>query len=147
MKNTMIGRMIRKLFLVKEIVSKYGQVHFRRYRLIQTPWFAIYIHQIMKSDEDIHLHDHPWAFTSVILSGAYQEMWKPDPKTYLRYDNRYQGDVVVHAATDAHKLTLLSKEVWTMVFTSGRQRVWGYQTPMGWIPNDQYREMKNQGLL
>lgn len=67
-------KIIRFLFLVKEIKSRYGHVHFRRYRLLSTPWFSIYIHHILKSDEDKDPHDHPFNFSSLILSGAYQEM-------------------------------------------------------------------------
>lgn len=54
-----MNSIIRKFFLVKEIISKEGEVHFRRYRLLATPWFNIYIHNIRRSDEDIHMHDHP----------------------------------------------------------------------------------------
>ena len=59
---------IRTFFLAKEIISKDGVVHFRRYRLLSTPWFNIYIHNILRSDEDAHFHDHPWGFFSFILN-------------------------------------------------------------------------------
>jgi hypothetical protein len=141
-------RAIRYLLLVKEIVSKQGEVHFRRYRLLQTPWFAIYIHQILKSDTDIFLHDHPWGYSSVILEGSYQEDSAYPPNFDVHHINTYySGDVIQHKAEDAHKLTLKSTEVWTLVFTSGRERVWGYQTSSGWIDYITYRQMKNEGKL
>lgn len=141
-------KLIRKLFLVKEIVSKYGQVHFRRYRLLQTPWFAIYIHQILRSDEDLDPHDHPWDFTSVILEGAYHEdSWYPPHFDTMQSNDYYSGDVIEHKAVDAHKLRLISKEVWTLVFVSGRSRYWGYQTKAGWIGHEEYRLLKNEGKL
>lgn len=70
----LLSKLINSLLLVKEIKSKQGEVHFRRYRLLQTPWFAIYIHHILISDQDKDMHDHPWNFTSVILEGAYREV-------------------------------------------------------------------------
>lgn len=141
-------RFVRKFFLVKEIVSKFGQVHFRRFRLLQTPWFAIYIHQILRSDEDLDPHDHPWAFSSVILEGAYEEQsWYPPHFQTMYYNKFYSGDVIQHKAEDAHKITLISKEVWTLVFTSGRTRYWGYQTKFGWIGHEEYRLLKNEGKL
>lgn len=141
-------KFIRKFFLVKEIVSKYGQVHFRRFRLLQTPWFAIYIHQILRSDEDLDPHDHPWDFTSVILEGAYHEdSWYPPDFDTMYSDDYYSGDVIEHKAVDAHKLRLISKEVWTLVFVSGRSRYWGYQTKSGWIGHKEYRQLKNEGKL
>ena len=111
------SKAIRYLFLVKEIISKQGGLHFRRYRLLQTPWFAIYIHQILKSDMDKDPHCHPWNFTSVILEGAYQEQsWYPPKFDKMQLRNYYSGDVIEHQAEDAHKLTLVSQEVWTLVF-------------------------------
>ena len=109
-----LSKIVRSLFLVKEIKSKMGEVHFRRYRLIQTKWFAVYIHQILRSDQDRDMHDHPWNFTSVILEGAYREAFSYPPlfdKVYVR--DYYSGDVIEHKAEDAHKLTLVSDQVWT----------------------------------
>lgn len=143
-----ITKVIRYLFLVKEIIAKNGDVHFRRYRLLQTPWFAIYIHQIMISDFDRDPHDHPWNFSSVILRGAYREVASYPPRFDKIYCNDYYaGDVIEHKAEDAHKLTLVTREVWTLVFTSGRTRYWGYQTPAGWIGHQEYRQLKNEGKL
>lgn len=142
-------RLIRYFFLVKEIVAKNGDVHFRRYRLIQLPWFSWYIHQICKSDLDRDPHTHPWNFMSIILSGAYQEMaWYPPLFKGVVIKDYYAGDVIEHRAEDAHKLTLISKQVWTMVFTWGRPRVWGYQIQnVCWINHEQYRLLKNEGKL
>lgn len=143
-----LERLVRKLLLVKEILSKTGEVHFRRYRLLQTPWFAVYVHQICRSDMEQDMHDHPWNFSSVILEGAYREASSYPPnfdKIYLH--DYYSGDVIEHQAEDAHKLTLVSQEVWTLVFTSGRTRYWGYQTKTGWIGHQEYRQLKNEGKL
>ena len=145
---SLFTKLFRKLFLVKEIVSKYGVLHFRRYRLLQFPWFAIYVHQICKSDEEADMHDHPWDFNSVILEGSYWEssMTAPDFNK-VSYQQFYSGDVITHKAEDAHKLRLVSKEVWTLVLTSGRDRYWGYQTSAGWIGHKEYRQLKNEGKL
>jgi hypothetical protein len=138
--------LIRFLFLVKEIVSRQGATHFRRYRLLQTPWLAIYIHQIKRSDMERDMHDHPWSFASIILAGAYEEDSMYPPLFHEMFTKKfYAGDVVEHRADDAHKITLLSSEVWTLVFTSGRERYWGYQTNSGWVGHKEYRQLKNEG--
>lgn len=143
-----LRNVLRKLFLVKEILSKEGIVHFRRYRLLQTPWFAIYIHQICQSDMDYHFHDHPWNFSSVILKGSYCERCSYPPNYRAIHTGNYlAGDVVEHKAEDAHSISLNTKEVWTLVFTSGRTRYWGYQTKAGWIGHKEYRQLKNEGKL
>lgn len=140
--------LFRKLFLVKEICSKQGVVHFRRYRLLQTPWFAFYIHQICQSDSDKDMHDHPWNFLSLILKGAYREASKlyPDFNSIVQRDCN-PGNIISHSRMDAHQITLLTKVVWTLVFTFGRRSIWGYQTPQGWIRHDEYRKLKNEGKL
>ena len=131
-------KLIRTLFLVKEIISKEGTVHFRRYRLLSTPWFNIYIHNILASDMDKDPHDHPWGFIVFMLWGSYQEDWLGanedfrywnSPKGFgrsLRTDIRKIGSLFAHAAKDFHKITLLTPSVWTFVFASGRSRPgWG----------------------
>lgn len=143
---SLFEKIIRRFFLVKEIISRAGQVHFRRYRLLQTPWFAVYVHQICRSDEDPDPHDHPWDFSSVILEGAYEESsWYPPNFDKVQHKTYYTGDVIEHKAEDAHKIRLKSHEVWTLVFTSGRNRYWGYQTKAGWIGHEEYRQLKNEG--
>jgi hypothetical protein len=139
-------KLIRFLFLIKEIISRAGEVHFRRYRLLQTPWFAVYLHQIKKSDEEKDPHDHPWKFWSFLLKGSYRE-WYIEPPSYLAMHRRtYKaGDLVHHPAEDAHQLTLITPEVWTLVFTSGRDRYWGYRLQDGgWIGHNEYRQLKNK---
>lgn len=141
-------KLIRALFLVKEIISKEGIVHFRRYRLLSTPWFNLYLHQILKSDEDRHFHDHPWSFRSYILRGSYEEQFRCPPDFNATHYRRYRRyDLVRHPAEDVHSLTLVTPEVWTLVLTSGRARVWGYQTEQGWIDFKTYRQLKNEGKL
>ena len=146
---SLFTRFIRKFFLVKEIVSKFGKVHFRRFRLLQTPWFAIYVHQILQSDMDADPHDHPWNFASVILEGSYYEesRFAPDFDT-SHYQQFYSGDVIEHKAEDVHKIRLVSNEVWTLVFVWGKRREWGYRFPDGtWIGHEEYRQLKNEGKL
>lgn len=136
--------LIRKLFLVKEIVSRVGVLHFQRYRLLSTPWFKIYLHKISRSDEDAHMHDHPWNFRTTLLSGSYRERYAVGP---------YWGDIkervlkardsVYHDQSDVHKLELLTPHVWTLVFVSGKTHPWGYQTEIGWVDHARYRMWKN----
>jgi len=140
--------LIRKLFLVKEILSRTGVLHFQRYRLLQTPWFAVYLHRISASDEDRHAHDHPWDFASFILRGSYREVWSKAP-TWFAFNTRVvkPGSLIRHDATDSHQIKLLSPVVWSLVFTGKHTGVWGYQTEWGWMGHETYRRRKNAYLL
>lgn len=144
-----ISKLIRKLLLVKEITSKDGIVHFRRYRLLQLPWFAIYIHQICRSDEDIYPHDHPWHFLSFILEGSYIESSRYYPDFILtKIEQFYSGNVITHHRQDVHKIKLVSNEVWTLVFAAGKHKDWGYRfNDNAWIGQKEYRQLKNEGKL
>jgi hypothetical protein len=141
--------LIRKLFLVKEISSRYGEVHFRRYRIISSPWFNIYIHHILKSDEDLHPHSHPFDFISIILYGGYEEV------RHINTSNRlidYLGvKTIVKWFTsfkynEFHKIKLLKNSCVTLVFTGPRiTKDWGYLTEKGFIQHEEYRKRKNNG--
>ena len=44
-----------------------------RYYVVETRWFAVYLHHLHTSDEDRALHDHPWSFVTFLISGGYEE--------------------------------------------------------------------------
>ena len=70
-----------KLFQwVKEIRSKNGVLHFKRYAILETSYFSVYWHKIYEHDRDIHMHSHPWAFFGIIVKGSYVEQYvKKEP--------------------------------------------------------------------
>ncbi len=57
-------------------------VYLRRFYLFRSKWFGmnfgdVYLHHIVRSDDDPDPHDHPWGFTGLILSGGYMDQsWK-----------------------------------------------------------------------
>ena len=141
--------LIRTLLLVKEIIAKNGDIHFRRYRLLETPWLRFYIHHIRISDFEKHFHDHPWSFKSLLLKGSYWEDCTYDPLHTDVHSRRYkQGQIVSHDGRDTHQITLETPEVWTFVVAWGKRREWGYRlSPNRWIGHQEYRQLKNEGKL
>lgn len=142
----MFKTIIDKLFLIKEIKSKQGVLHFRRYRLLSTRWFSIYIHKIYKSDQDLHLHDHPWNYFNMILKGGYIEETiennckKKNVMIHYRYSFR--------KATQCHKILHMITPCVTTLFITGKSyRTWGYQVNDAWIDHMTYRELKNNKKL
>ncbi len=143
--------------LKKEIKSKNGIVHFRRWSIMSTKWFNIYIHCIYKPDEDKNLHDHPWDFCSIILKGTYTEQISvindedillKIPSKYLptKKINRHPFSIVYRKSHVPHKILhiLNSKPVWTLVITNTKNREWGYIGDNGWINHLEYRKEKNE---
>ncbi|UIJ43695.1 hypothetical protein LZK98_11400 [Sphingomonas cannabina] len=64
----------------------------------------VYLHEILRSDDDRALHDHPWPNTSIVIEGRYVEH-TPEGRFM-----RGPGDVVSRDATDAHRLEILPGE-------------------------------------
>ena len=98
-----------------------------------------YLHRFVRSDDDRALHDHPWDNTSWILDGEYLEHRPGDSVT------RHEGDVVRRAATDAHRVELVTGPVLTLFFTGPVVREWGFHCPWGWRHWREFVEMSTGG--
>lgn len=123
------GRVAKWAFMERFEVPDYDKPernYLTRWRLIQTPWFGLYLHRLDGPDPRVTLHDHPWAFLSIVLRGGYVER-RLDPMTMLvneehriRYINRARPGM-------AHSIRyLLRQPTWTLLFVGARRRTWGY---------------------
>ena len=144
-------KLINYLFLVKEIVSKEGVVHFRRYRLLDTPWLRIYIHNLLVSDEDKHMHNHPWSFFTLLLKGSYEQLFYIKSKVGADCGGTikmYERDSFTMGKNAYHKITLLTPTAWTLFFAYGKKSSWGYLLDdKSHIDFKDYRSLKNDGKL
>jgi hypothetical protein len=131
------------MFKKTEIRSQDGILHFRRWRLIETKYFRLYLHQIFESDKDKHLHNHPWNFLSIILCGGYVESLSAGKKVFA-------PRFVFHKASTYHKITSLmlpGRPIVSLFFAFGKYREWGYETSEGHINSEEYRKRKHNGTL
>lgn len=87
---------------------------------------SIYLHQIIRDDDDRALHDHPWDSTSIILQGRLREII-PGGERVLA-----PGSITSRKAEDAHRLELVDGPVWSLFITGPRVRDWGFHCPQGW---------------
>jgi hypothetical protein len=101
-----------------------------RYYLIDTRWFALYLHHLQASDEDRALHDHPWSFVTVLLSGGYYEHVRIGIATVRQWRRRFS--VLWRPAEWQHRLELV-RPTWTLVLRLRRRREWGFITSRGWL--------------
>jgi hypothetical protein len=95
----------------------------------------IFLHHILRSDDDRDSHDHPWAFTSMILAGSYREKilkhwsrngagtWEPVIKERLATP----GSILRNPPHHTHRVEIIYP-VWSLVFVRGASRVWGFWT-------------------
>ena len=101
----------------------------------------VYVHRISGSDPGRHLHCHPWANTTLLLAGVYDE----EDETGRRIQ-RIPGDVVRRRDPKAlHRLHLVDGPAWTLFVTGRWQRVWGFACPQGWRPWFEYVDPERPG--
>jgi hypothetical protein len=99
-----------------------------RLRVVQTPWFAVYIHRFDNPDSRATFHDHPWPFVSLILRGGYIEVRPESGERTVRRVN-------IMRLTDCHYIERLLREpTWSLMFVGRRRKKWGYirPTPTGY---------------
>lgn len=101
------------------------ETYLTRWRIIQTPYGSLYLHRMDGPDSRDTLHDHPWAFLSIILRGSYFEQrlnlrTRRKELKFHRFFNLMRRD-------DAHYIQeILRYPTWTFLFVGRRRRTWGY---------------------
>lgn len=120
------------------IIGEPERPYLRRWWLVpRNEYSNIYLHNIVRDDDDRALHDHPWDSTSIILSGELREIL-PDGERVLR-----PGSITSRDATSLHRLELVDGPVWTLFITGPKVREWGFMCPdRGWV---HWREFTDPG--
>jgi hypothetical protein len=127
----------------------------RRWKLIESPWFGVFVHHLRRSDSlNRPPHDHPWSFVSVGVRGTYTETrmtyvasvgewctWSDTSRARFRY----------RKPTDLHRVVLDDPErgAWTIVLHGPRSRVWGFRDENGWQSHNELRgppDRRRRGL-
>lgn len=130
-----------------------------RWRLVQTPWFGIFVHAIHLADGDRHLHDHPWPFTSIILRGGYLEEHAPGTADALAFaalhelhpdilqpgvERRWMaGSIHRMRRGEYHRVRQLLGRTVTLVIAGRRSGSWGYATEDGVVDHETYHALRN----
>lgn len=83
-------------------------------------FFNIYIHKMIRDDEDLALHDHPWSSLSLMVQGSLREHYLKPNSSYLRKRDLHGGKWVWRPATFAHHFQILpSDELPITIFITG----------------------------
>lgn len=103
----------------------------RWYVVPRNPFFNVYLHHFLRSDDDRALHDHPWWNFSFLLDGCYLEHTIAAGGVNHRAF-RQTGDFKFRRARAAHRVELVDGPCWTLFITGPRIREWGFHCPHGW---------------
>jgi hypothetical protein len=137
-----------------------GVLYMRRWRFMPDWLPGFRVHNILQSDDDRALHDHPFSFLTIILKGGYYEhladgtkkwhgrgaiLWRP-AETLHRIELKTISQFTVYDTQGkrikTHR-TLLP--AWTFVLRSRYFRQWGFQTEAGWVHHKDFID-KREGM-
>lgn len=97
-----------------------------RLRVVQTPWFGIYVHWI-RTPDPFDPHDHPWVFWSWIVRGGYLEhRWTRLPSSSNEIARRRRWSMKKTPLSAAHRIAAIEPGTVTVVFVGRRVREWGF---------------------
>lgn len=112
----------------------------------RNPWLNIYLHKFCRDDDDRALHDHPWWFVSIMLSGFYIEH-REGKKRLIRL----APSIAFRSATAKHRIELFRDSngkpipCWTLIITGRKKRTWGFWCPKGFVPWYDFVDHTEQG--
>lgn len=104
--------------------------------------FNVFLHKFLKSDHD-DIHDHPWAYTTIILKGGYNE-WTPvfdenGKKLTEICTWRGAGHIRRCTAESFHRIELdPNVTCWTLFIPGRKKRDWGFLKGNTWIQWEDY---------
>jgi hypothetical protein len=125
-----------------------GDTYLHRWHIIPRNAVGnVYLHVQTRSDRDRGNHDHPWANSSVILAGGYDESIGDHYGYTKETIPRIEGDVVHREAHHSHRLIMpeWNRLGYTItLFTTGpRIRDWGFWIDGVWHKWDTVTQERN----
>lgn len=110
--------------------------------------FNVTLHKIVRSDDPI-MHDHPWAFMTLILKGGYWEHtphFNSEGKQFAELIKWHgPGSIIYHKASEYHWLELdQNKPTTTLFFMGSQKRDWGFLLNNKWVQHETYLKSVKQ---
>lgn len=124
-----------------------GLVSWRRpfTRLLQHCGIAARVHEILRSDEGRHPHNHPWPYLTVILKGGYFEHTYRDDGTEIGVKWHGPGSILWRPANSWHRLVVPAGTMATTLFITGKKaQTWGFNVDGQTVPYFQYLNEKER---
>lgn len=131
------------------VIGPHDAPYIRRWWVIpRNRFFNIYLHNMLRDDDDRALHDHPWWNVSIILKGGYLE-WLSHRGDPVNCVWRGRWSVVFRKATAAHRLTIGqgTGPSWSLFITGPIIRQWGFHCPKGWRIWTEFVDSRDSGQV
>jgi hypothetical protein len=130
-------RILDRLFGTAEEINGRNrcETYLYRWTLLSTRWFKAYLHHFVGDDWSRDLHDHPKRFISIGLWGWYIEetylfsnfAMSDAPSAKMTVTRKYRAPWIrTFPASHIHRLSVPSKNCWTLVIVLKTVREWGF---------------------
>lgn len=119
----------------------------RWYLIPRNRWCNVYLHKFCRDDDDRALHNHPWAFVSLMLFGGYVEYHRSG------FTLRTALSIAFRWPNHAHRVALLRDDLgailpcWTLVIAGPRVQEWGFFCPQGFVPWQEFTKSNAPGEI
>lgn len=126
------------------VIGDPDRPYLRRWWIVpRNEYCNVYLHEILRSDDDRAGHDHPWRNRSLVIDGEYREVVFENARPWVEYQRltRRAGDVVERHAEDTHRLIVPEGGRAVSLFITGpKVREWGFWCPegRGWVHWEQF---------
>lgn len=121
------------------VIGNPERPYMRRWWVVpRNAWCNVYLHEILRSDDDRALHDHVGDNTSFIIEGEYDEVL-PDNRVWPNLGThtirRAAGETVYRQADWPHRLEVPEgvERVLSLFIVGPKIREWGFHCPNGWV--------------
>lgn len=150
--NLIIAAAKRKPYRKGHLYHPDGSLYMARYCFFETRWLSARVHHLATADSDRHFHDHPWAFVSLMLRGAYVEerprsifpcfdftptpnqlQWEDECGEAYTLTLRKAGSLALRHAPDRHRISVVMPDTWSLFVYGPERQWWGFYTPQGKI--------------
>ena len=112
-----------------------------RYFIFRSKYIGVFIHRLLRSDVRT-MHDHPWTFISIILTGEYTEHTLSKHINNLEVKKVYKRfSILYRPAKWIHRLEM-DKPMWTLVIRFKRTKPWEFFSKTGFV---NWKEYNYQG--
>ena len=96
--------------------------------------FSVRIHHWLGSDDQRHMHDHPWNFVTIVLKGCYLDISE-------KSEVLSAGNIRYRKAEHKHSV-YVSNPCWTLLLTGPEKRKFGFWVGNKFVKRNKYHFMK-----
>ena len=106
--------------------------YYRLWAIISKRFGSIRLHNWLADDDHRHMHNHPYAFVTIVLRGGYTDVTENGKEVVRAFTWRYRPANHMHSVQD------VIPNSWTLLITGPASQRWGFKVGSKIIKRDKY---------